>query len=214
MPYINIHTHKAAFQYPAIINLHHHFEAVEKAGLYSIGLHPWYITNDWPQQLEQVIKYVTQPHVVAIGECGLDKICDTDFHLQQSCFQSQVQLANECNKPLIIHCIKAFDEVLLQLKNAKVPAVFHGFVKSLQLAQQIINAGHYISLGKALQQSRMQQVISCLPPEKIFLETDDASVTIEQVYQWAAQALSIDIDLLSLQIRKNAQKVFNIGYDE
>lgn len=210
MHYINIHSHQPqAQQQTTILNLHDHFEEVEKPGLYSIGLHPWYITNNWQQQFQQLKKYAAHPHILAIGECGLDKVCDTDFQLQQQCFASQVQLANECNKPLIIHCVKAFDEVLTALKHAKVPAIFHGFAKSQQLAQQIISAGHYISFGTAFKLPRMQEVIRSMPLEKIFLETDDASVTIKDVYQYAAQALSINIDLLSLQIQKNAHKVFN-----
>lgn len=209
MHYINIHSHQAN-QQTTILNLHQDFEAVEKPGLYSIGLHPWYIKTNWPQQLETLTKYAIHPQVVAIGECGLDKVCDTDFNIQKDCFKSQVQLANECNKPIIIHCVKAFDEVLHLLKQAKVPVVFHGFSKSLQLARQIVVAGHYISFGKSLQQPLMQEVLSLLPFDKIFLETDDASISIENVYQWAAQALSINIDLLSLQLQKNVWKVFNI----
>ena len=70
--------------------------------------------------------------VLAIGECGLDKACDTNFKLQQQVFTTQVNWANEIKKPLIIHCVRAYGEVLslLQKNNNKVPVIFHGFNKN------------------------------------------------------------------------------------
>ena len=76
------------------------------------------------------------------------------------------------------------------------------------LAQQLIHKGFYLSFGKALQLPAIQELIKILPPDKIFLETDDAGISIEEIYVLAAQALQIDINSLSLQIKKNATTVF------
>lgn len=209
MQYINIHTHhQPQADELAIQNLYKDFEQTESKGFYSIGLHPWYITADWQNEFEQLKYYASHSHVKAIGECGLDKLADTDLELQQEVFVQQIQLANQINKPLLIHCVKAYDEVLLQLKQAQVPAVFHGFNKSKELALQIIKAGHYLSFGKALLQPHMQEVLKNIPIEKFFLETDDASVSIEMLYKTAAAIFSIDEESLSLQLEKNAQHFF------
>lgn len=148
--------------------------------------------------------------VVAIGECGLDRMCNTDFSLQEKVFAAQVQLANHVHKPLIIHCVRAWDEVLSLLKKRgnAMAAVFHGFNKNAELAQKITAAGYYISFGKALQHQQVQIAISAVPADKILLETDDTDLCIETIYEMAAQALSIDIYLLSLQIQKNAAAFF------
>ncbi|XVJ66007.1 MAG: TatD family hydrolase [Lacibacter sp.] len=209
MQYINIHRHHPPQSNElAIQNLYKDFKQVELNGFYSIGLHPWYITAHWEKEFEQLKHYASHPHVKAIGECGLDKICQTDFQFQQGVFAQQIQLANEINKPLIIHCVKAYDEVLQQLNKAQAPAIFHGFNKSKELALQIIHAGHYLSFGKALQQPHMQEVLKALPPEKIFLETDDRDVSIASIYKLAAKVFSIDELSLSLQLYKNAKHFF------
>ena len=209
MQYINIHTHhQPQADELAIQNLYKDFEQTKSKGFYSIGLHPWYITADWKNEFEQLKHYASHQHVKAIGECGLDKLADTDLELQQEVFVQQIQLANQINKPLLIHCVKAYDEVLLQLKQAQVPAVFHGFNKSKELALQIIKAGHYLSFGKALLQPQMQEVLRIVPKERFFLETDDASVSIEMLFKTAAAIFSIDEESLSLQLEKNAQHFF------
>ncbi len=155
-------------------------------------------------------QYSINKNVLAIGECGLDKICNINFVLQQKAFAAQIGLANTINKPLIIHCVKAYEEVeqLLQQNNNKVPVIFHGFNKNKILAQQLISKGFYLSFGKALLLPAMQELIKTLPMGKIFFETDDAAINIEEVYVLAAQALQIDINSLSLQIKKNAAIVF------
>ncbi len=209
MQYINIHTHhQPQVNELFILNLYKDFNQVEMKGLYSIGLHPWYITADWQNELELLKHYASHPHVKAIGECGLDKLADSDFALQQQIVAQQIQLANQIKKPLIIHCVKAYDEMLQQLKQAQVPAVFHGFNKSKELALQIINAGYCLSFGKALLQPHMQEVLRIVPKEKFFLETDDASVSIEMLYKTAAAIFSIDEESLSLQLEKNTQHFF------
>lgn len=211
MHYINIHTHQP--QQPdelAIQNLYNQFEKVEEQGYYSIGLHPWYIAADWEKELEQLKHYAIHPHVKAMGECGLDKVCSTDFTLQQQVFEKQIQLANSVKRPLILHCVKAYEEVLQQLKPATVPVVFHGFNKSKELALQIIHAGYYLSFGKALLQPHMQEVVKRIPLDKLFLETDAAAEPIETIYRTAAAILSIDEVSLSLQLQKNAAAVFNL----
>ena len=178
---------------------------------YSAGLHPWYIDAlNWPQQWEALMQCSTQSYVLAIGECGLDKVCTTDFALQQNIFIRHIHLANTLGKPLIIHCVRAYEEVvqLLQKNQVQVPVIFHGFNKNKTLALQLTSKGYYLSFGKALQLPALQLVLASLPLQQIFLETDDTALSIEMVYALAAQALSIDVNTLSLQIKKNAATVF------
>lgn len=211
MQYINIHTHQLPQpDEQAIQSLYKNFEQVQQKGYYSIGLHPWYIAADWEKEFEQLKHYASHPHVKAVGECGLDKVCSTDFTLQQQVFELQIQLANAVKKPLILHCVKAYEEVLQQLKQATVPVVFHGFNKSKELALQLIKAGYYLSFGKAQEQQHLQQVLKVIPKEKFFLETDDASLSIQTIYQTAASVFLIDEVSLSLQLQKNAAQVFGI----
>lgn len=211
--YINIHSHTKSQSNGQLV-IHNHykdFETIDTMQIHSIGLHPWYIAEpNWQQQFELLKKYSHSTYAVAIGECGLDKVCNTDFRLQQKVFLRQVGWANEINKPLIIHCVKAFDEVLKQLKlgNNKVPVIFHGFNKNGTLAKQLIEHEYYLSFGKALQNKSMQAIFATVPKEQIFLETDDADIGIEKIYDYAAASINIDVNTLSLQIAKNAELIF------
>ncbi len=208
--FINIHTHQAAVGF-AIQNLHQDFDRVELAGRYSIGLHPWYVhAATWQQEMGHLRLSSQKGNVLAIGECGLDRACSTDYSLQQEVFGAQVQWANQINKPIIVHCVRAHEDVLQLLKQAqnKVPVIFHGFNKSLALARKIVQQGHWLSFGKVLEHERMQAVFAALPINNIFLETDDAVITIEETYQLAASILQIGTNELSLQLQTNAATVF------
>ncbi|MFN8250741.1 MAG: TatD family hydrolase [Ferruginibacter sp.] len=211
---IDIHTHKDAISgYRAILNRYNRFDELSSDGFFSAGLHPWYINPDnWQSQFRLLEAAVQKPTILAIGECGLDKLCHTNFDLQQTVFKKQVMLANTVHKPLIIHCVKAYDEVLHILQQAKTPVIFHGFNKNAVLAQQLTSKGYYLSFGQALEQQRNRDVLKQLPLNKILLETDDAPVEIAAIYSLAAAALEIDINTLSLQLQKNAAGVFGRNF--
>lgn len=180
-------------------------------GMYSIGLHPWYITEPlWKLQLQELKKWSAHKQVLAIGECGLDKVCSTDFLLQQEVFREQINWANEIQKPLIIHCVKAYEQCIQQLtkQKCKVPVIFHGFNKSKELAQQLVRNGYYISAGNSIAQEKMKEVLQSVPVEFLFLETDDTGNSIKKIYELATAILQIDLDSLCLQLQKNAASVF------
>ncbi len=213
--FINIHSHLPAGPHEwAVQNLYRYFEQVSVPGNYSIGLHPWYLNEKTViSDFEELKKWSVHPNVLAIGECGLDRVCNTDFLLQKDIFLKQVQWANELQKPLIIHCVKAHEDVLQLLSkyHSKVPVIFHGYNKNKELALKIISKGYYVSFGKDLQNQRLREVIAELPLENIFLETDDSETGIEKIYSLAADALQITGDSLSLQLQKNAAAVFGVA---
>jgi TatD DNase family protein len=183
---------------------------MDEVNYYSIAIHPWHISTNWPIQLSQIKQYALQKKVVAIGETGLDKICKTDWLLQLQVFKAHIQLANQLQKPLLIHCVRAWDEVLGILKNEKVavPVIFHGYNKNGLLAKKISEAGYYLSFGKALHQVKVQEALQQIPLSKCFFETDDADITIAAIYKLAVQVLSIEVNVLSLQMQQNAKTVF------
>jgi len=209
--YLNIHSHNTPSPNEWLIqNLHDHWEKVALSGRFSIGIHPWYIERDGKAQLNKLKQWAKHPHALAIGECGLDKVGNTDFSLQQQLFTEQILLANTIQKPLIIHCVRAWEEVLSLLKrlNKSSKVIFHGFNKNEALACRIASEGYYVSFGKALQQERIRKILQHIPADRFFLETDDTALSIETVYDLAAGALSIDHNSLSLQLQKNAAAVF------
>ena len=159
-------------------------------------------------ELEKIIQH---QNCLAIGECGLDKVIDIDLKLQKKVFISQLDIAVKFQKPVIIHCIKAFDELIeiCSTYHSKIPLIIHGFNKSQQLAKQLIDKGFYISLNHSV--FKKEGFDFCIIPiEKLFLETDNQeSILIKEVYQKAADCFHIQTDDLKEKIYSNFTTLFN-----
>lgn len=130
--------------------------------------------------------------------------------LQRVIFIRQVELAQSVGKPLIIHCVRAFDDILSILKKLRVsiPVIFHGFNRSDILAARIIADGYYLSFGRHLLTSNVAEVFRKLPTDRVFLETDDADVPIEEIYAAAARIRGMHIDDIATRINLNVKHIF------
>lgn len=213
--FINIHSHHPGQPGDLTLqSLYREFERADTAGYYSLGLHPWFIRNEtWESEWEMVQDKSRNQRVLAIGECGLDKVCSTDWHLQETVFKTQLSWANEIHKPVIIHCVRAYEETLRLIKETgmNTPCLFHGFNRGVTLAGTIIQAGHYISFGKAVVHGHAREALASIPEDRYFLETDDADLPISEIYKAAAEARNMNIESIILQCQKNMEKVFLIN---
>ncbi len=211
--FFNIHSHfKESNAAITLMNVHDRFAQSEAYPYFSIGLHPWYLNTDWQQDFEQMKVYAQKENCLAIGECGLDKAANTNWLLQETVFKAHINLAQQLNKPLIIHCVRAFEEVIFLLEKHKisVPVVFHGFNKSLQIAQRLIAKGCYLSFGASIFSNNKAAILKEISLEKLFFETDNREIEIVSIYKAAAEILETNIELLSLQIQKNWEEVFKL----
>jgi len=210
--YIDIHTHSLK-KSDAIQLFNQPIEEKFQSNLCSIGIHPWHIdiAND-TMQLMQLETHLKNKDVIALGECGLDKLIDLPIATQEAVFKAQIVLAENYNKPLIIHCVKAFDDLLRIRKEMKisVPMIIHGYNNNKEIALQLLKSGCYFSFGKALfdTNSNASQVISQIPSDKLFLETDAADTTIENIYAAASSILNLEMDALKKIISINFKNVF------
>jgi TatD DNase family protein len=208
--YIDIHTHSPiqredVFQLPNIIIGKDPWPAT----YCSAGIHPRYIDTDIEMQFDSLAQFALKKNVVALGECGFDKLADAEWKLQVSTFQYQIALAEELNKPLIIHCVRAYQETLHLLNKTTMPAVFHGFNKKIELARQILQQGHCLSLGADILYGRMDEHIRELPLDRIFFETDGKAISIIDIYTYFCSIRKITPEQLREQIGRNFEKVFN-----
>lgn len=210
--YINIHTHQQIYDASIeLVNLD--INTAEKPNQYSYGLHPWFIKKDeYEEQLRLIELKVNEKRCLAIGECGLDKLSPVNFELQQNVFIEHIKIANKINKPLIIHCVKAFNELIncLNLNENKVPVIIHGFNNNENIASVLLNYGCYFSFGKALlgYESNAARAIKNIGRKNFFLETDDADISIKYIYKKAAELLGIDEDILKQQLQLNFETIF------
>ena len=203
----NLHTHTKNPN--AIINIDDFstFKA-ERNDYYSLGNHPW----QEALSITTIEKAIRQhSNIIAIGECGLDKHKSYDtFEVQIDIFKQQVALSEKLKLPIILHLVKSYTEIL-QLKKElkpKQPWVIHGFNK-YKHAVQLIESGFYLSFGASLlTNTKLQSAFTQTPIAKIFLETDAATITIQEMYIFAAQLRQVTVAELKHQISNNCKTVF------
>lgn len=213
VPFLNIHTHvykentDLEFSLPNIIISQNQLLAQPC----SLGIHPWYIESKFEAQLDVLYDYGKHSQVLAIGECGLDKLCDTEWELQIQLFRQQIRLANQLQKPLVIHCVRAYQVCIGMLREEKVavPVLFHGFDKKPELAQQLLREGFYLSLGNALLSQHKDALIQEIPLERLFLETDDKTIRIVDIYTYFCGIRKIEQAQLKEQLCENFERIFN-----
>ena len=155
----------------------------------SVGLHPWDVMPSWREPFEQLRTDAVLPNVWAIGECGLDALRGGEMPLQIEAFRAQVRLADMVGKPVLVHCVRAF-EVLLRLHKEwrpQQPWIVHGFRGKPALAQQIMAKGMLLSFGHVFQAETLKMVATSEIP--FYLETDCAEVSIREVYRLAESVL-------------------------
>ena len=215
MQFFNFHTHKYIHQID-VLELVNQYPQEFEAGIpfYSIGIHPWYIVEARIKSDLEIIEIKLQEsNCLALGECGLDKRIEIPLDLQQLVFEKQLLLAEKYRKPIVIHCVAAFQEVIEIKKRLKItiPMVIHGFSKNVQTAKQLIDNGFYISFGKyLLRNPELKIVFQSIPNDKFFLETDTVEETIREVYALAAQYKSIEVAELQKIINTNYKNVFDL----
>lgn len=209
-PYINIHTHNLAPNNGVFLfNNRFRFDDKLFTGKYcSIGIHPWDVHLIKEAHILEFEQLIQQQNCLAIGECGLDKVCKSDFRQQKHFLDLQLQLAVKYNKPVIIHCVKAYDELLGICKQyqGKIPLIIHGFNKTNELAKQLIAKGFYLSVSSPF---ILKNNLAELPLEKLFFETDDKEqLSITEVYNQAEKKLSLNKDILKEKIYSNFATLF------
>ncbi|MBO6211545.1 TatD family hydrolase [Algoriella sp.] len=213
MMFLNTHTHHLSHQ-SDVLELYNQFpnELNLNAKIYSIGIHPAYINSTTiDEEIDLINHHILDKNCLAIGEIGLDKLCETDFNLQIEVFEKQIKIAEENKLPIIIHSVRAYQEILHIRKkmNLTVPFIFHGFNKNEQLLQQIIAQNCFASFGKNLLYNKNLQIIFAnLSAKYFFLENDSSEIPIQEIYAFAAELRKISIEELQQQMAENWKNVF------
>lgn len=216
--YFNLHTHsftnsneivELVNQYPSEFN--------SKLPHYSIGIHPWHIDES---KLDFELKIIEEKlhtsSCLALGECGLDKRIETSIDLQTTIFKKQLKLLQNTIKPVVLHCVAAFQEVIVIKKkmNIENTMIIHGFSKNMQVAQSLLDNGCYLSFGKYLMQNPdLEPVFKNASNNQFFLETDSSNYSIEAIYEKAAQIKECSIEEMKQLVAHNFERVFKKNLD-
>ncbi|MCB0807419.1 MAG: TatD family hydrolase [Bacteroidales bacterium] len=211
---IDIHTHHGEPGMTYIKNLFpENVAKTENPGYFSMGLHPWYIDlENVDKKLELVNQVSAKKNVLAIGETGPDRLAHASMDIQLEVFRKQIAIAENVNKPVIIHAVKSFNEVveLKKQTGSDIPWIVHGFNGKTELAKMLLDHGMFLSFGAALlnQNSNAAKVLKVVPTEKLFFETDESQAGIKEIYKAASSILAMDFANLQMRISDNFSKVF------
>ena len=219
-PFVNIHTHHNHIDNEEFIEIHNidvdKLVNVDVTFFYSIGIHPWdcqksTINGSIAQWLNSsIVQWLNGS--TAIGECGIDRACGIDFDIQKDVFIKQIEISEQYNKPIIIHAVRAHSDIISIRKEtkAKMPWIIHGFQGNEQIVNQYLRHNIYLSLGDVLfkNESRAVDLLKTIPPERLFLETDDSERSIVDVYERASVLSGRRLDDLRSDIFNNFVKIF------
>ena len=206
--YFDIHTHQKHFKTECSIYsmFMDDMSCPEEIIHFSAGIHPWYLTqSNADEQWYWLLSKVKKEGLVAIGECGIDKLRGISINKQIDIFQKCIMLSEQMSLPVIIHAVKCTEELIRIKKEIKpkMPWIIHGFRGKVPMAQSLLKHGFYLSFGEHYQ----EESLKCTPLDKIFLETDESSLTIEDIYKKAAFKYGITTEILKKSVISNAQKV-------
>ena len=199
--YVNIHTHnKPSANELVVRNAYLKLSAPQVSQLpymVSVGLHPWHLHKyNLTTCTDLLMDVVNLNNVFTVGEIGIDRAIDVPVSTQIQYFEAQLNIARAVQKPVIIHAVKSYSDLLPFLKKSKVPFIFHGFKGNIQQAKEILKYNAYLSFGKSLLEEKHREVLAQIPNDRFLLETDVAKMSINQIYDLAAMAKAIEVDEL------------------
>ena len=194
----------------------------------ALGIHPWFVQDADLRVLDGLPQLLSEwPDLFkAIGETGLDRL-KPHWSQQVAFFEAHLAMARDCGLPIIVHSVKAHQEVLALVKRyPQVTGIIHGFSGSLQIAQDYVSTGYVIGVGAVITYERAQKTrkaISQLPLEALVIETDAPSMPVsgfqgernrpEQlriIFEQLCHIRSEAPQEIAQQLWKNSQRLFGM----
>jgi TatD DNase family protein len=126
--------------------------------------------------------------------------------------REQLAVAERRDLPVVLHCVRAFEPMMKMLSEYDLRAViFHGFIGSVQQAERAVSRGYYLSFGVgAFRSPKTLEALRLMPLDRLFVETDESEVGIENVYERVAQARGVELEELKYKLEENYKKIFDI----
>ncbi|WP_088324468.1 TatD family hydrolase [Polaribacter tangerinus] len=214
MLFFDAHSHNLVSHKKVVTIFNTYPNKLHTTHYFSVGLHPWFIKKD--NVLEDIANLETavqHPNCLAVGECGLDKAIKTDFLFQEQLFKRQILLSEKVTKPLIIHCVRAYQEIIRIKKELNVhqPWIIHGFNKNNQVAQSLLKNGVFLSFGSSIiHNKKLQEVFKKVPLDAFLLETDTSTTSIQEIYRTAATLKKMSLAELQQILTENFTKIFTL----
>ena len=212
-------------RYEQIMDALKSFESVSL----SCGVHPLDL-DDEPFDFERLLCLAADPKVVAIGETGLDYYYSAENKsLQQAVFAKQIDIANQLNKPVIVHTRSAREDTIALLKQhhaEKCGGVLHCFTENWEMAKQALDLGFYISISGIVtfkNAEDLREVVRKIPLDRLLVETDSPYLApvpyrskqnqpayVREVCEYVATLKGISLEDCAKITTRNFEQLFKI----
>lgn len=214
-PFIDIHTHQPVYTEDVISVSSLFLQDVEinqpLTYPFSTGIHPWHADKiDLDEIKKRLENLISQPELIAIGETGLDKKSQVDIDLQKRVFELHIEFAEKIHKPLIIHSVNSWNEIIACQKKSNISFILHGFNANIELTKQLIHHGFCFSIGSAIlkEKVKLRESVKIIPITSLFFETDDEILDIREIYKTSALILKCSVEELKHQLFANYNRIF------
>ena len=180
---------------------------IDKIGVYSTyGIHPW--------DIEQSSTFTPPPTRRIIGEVGLDRQKQylSTFQAQLSYLKAALHHAESQNVPIVLHCVRAFDDLCTLLKRqGRIHGYIHGYIGSYEQAQRIQRANSGLFFGFSPRAENSPKTMRCfeqLPLSQILIETDSEPNPrlLTHSYQMLATLKGLSVPEINSQMQLNFQR--------
>lgn len=183
-------------------DIHTHHPSVDRLSPTMAGVHPW--------DTERGLTLPDFSTADMVGETGLDFARNIDRKAQEELFRKHLAVAEQLQKPVVVHSVKAFEEVMCILDDYDLSGVLiHGFIGSKEQAERAFKRGYFLSFGtRSLRSPRTVEVIRQAPIEQLFLESDDdMECDIEALYRAVAEVRQTTTDELRKALITNYKRL-------
>lgn len=195
----------------------------------SCGVHP--LHQEDACDFDTLLDKASRPEVIAIGETGLDYFYSAESkEIQKQSFIDHIRVANALNKPLIIHTRDAREDtigLLKQYKDDTTNGVLHCFTESLEMAQEAIELGFYISISGIVtfnSADELREVVKSVPLDRLLIETDSPWLApvphrgkenqpgfVVEVAEFIAQLKGVTVETLAQTTTENFYRLFSLA---
>lgn len=218
-PFVNIHTHTyvpdGSIQVVSLdIGEIGELDRFRETQYLTAGIHPYNAAKYSGANIEELFHPILQ-RLSGIGEIGLDRSIDTSIELQTEVFVKQLGIASKEHLPAIVHCVKAYSDLLGVLKSFRdITYIFHGFYGNMQVEEQLLQYKSFFSLGiRELSRPNASDKLRQIPLDRLLLETDNKECSIEETYKSTCEFFEIGMTELKEQIFNNFKLAINARMD-
>lgn len=212
MHFTDVHTHFINPSNAFVIDISDDYTKASEVDFFSAGIHPK--TSKTFEELTDsflaLSSLAEEKNCAAIGECGFDKFSPLSITEQEKIFSAQIALAQRFNKPLIIHCVRLYNEVVRCLNKARftLPVVLHGYNADSQTTKNLLK---YSNINFSFSERTLtgEKSLPLIPLERIFLESDTNEKTdFAKLINNIADVKNASFDEIKTGIENNFKRLF------